>query len=140
MGPNHALLACKLRHLGTSGVAKNGVVSYITGVYSRWVVPVTHSQRELGPVPPVLKFRPALRVARAVILFGEVLMATGTVKWFNATKGFGFIQPEDGSKDVFVHISALERAGIARLNEGQRVSYDVVTERGKSAAGNLKAL
>lgn len=89
---------------------------------------------------PVLKFRPALRVARAVILFGEVLMATGTVKWFNATKGFGFIQPEDGSKDVFVHISAVERAGIARLNEGQRVSYDVVTERGKSAAGNLKAL
>jgi CspA family cold shock protein len=67
-------------------------------------------------------------------------MATGTVKWFNATKGFGFIQPEDGSKDVFVHISAVERAGIQRLNEGQRVSYDVVTERGKSAAGNLKAL
>jgi CspA family cold shock protein len=67
-------------------------------------------------------------------------MATGTVKWFNATKGFGFIQPEDGSKDVFVHISAVERAGIQRLNEGQRVSYDVVSERGKSAAGNLKAL
>ncbi|MGE4063482.1 MAG: cold-shock protein [Rhodospirillaceae bacterium] len=67
-------------------------------------------------------------------------MATGTVKWFNATKGYGFIQPEDGSKDVFVHISAVERAGIQRLNEGQRVSYDVVTERGKSAAGNLKAL
>ena len=67
-------------------------------------------------------------------------MATGTVKWFNATKGYGFIQPEDGSKDVFVHISAVERAGIQRLNEGQRVSYDVVSERGKTAAGNLKAL
>ncbi|MCA0201317.1 MAG: cold-shock protein [Proteobacteria bacterium] len=67
-------------------------------------------------------------------------MATGTVKWFNATKGYGFIQPEDGSKDVFVHVSAVERAGIQRLNEGQRVSYDVVSERGKSAAGNLKAL
>ena len=67
-------------------------------------------------------------------------MANGTVKWFNATKGFGFIQPEDGSKDVFVHISAVERAGIARLNEGQRVSYDIVSERGKSSAGNLKAL
>lgn len=67
-------------------------------------------------------------------------MPTGTVKWFNATKGFGFIQPEDGSKDVFVHISAVERAGIQRLNEGQRVSFDVVNERGKSAAGNLKAL
>lgn len=99
----------------------------------------TLNESSVGSLP-VLKFRPALRVARAVILFGEVLMATGTVKWFNATKGFGFIQPEDGSKDVFVHISAVERAGIARLNEGQRVSYDVVTERGKSAAGNLKAL
>ncbi len=67
-------------------------------------------------------------------------MANGTVKWFNAQKGFGFIQPEDGSKDVFVHISAVERAGIARLNEGQKVSYDIVQERGKSSAGNLKAL
>ena len=66
-------------------------------------------------------------------------MSMGTVKWFNSSKGFGFIQPEDGSKDVFVHISAVERAGIQRLNEGQRVSYDVVSERGKSAAGNLKA-
>jgi CspA family cold shock protein len=66
-------------------------------------------------------------------------MATGTVKWFNAQKGFGFIQPDDGSKDVFVHISAVEAAGLRGLNEGQKVSYDVVTERGKSAAGNLKA-
>jgi CspA family cold shock protein len=67
-------------------------------------------------------------------------MATGTVKWFNAQKGFGFIQPDDGSKDVFVHISAVERAGIARLDEGQKVSFDVLEERGKSAAGNLKTL
>ncbi len=67
-------------------------------------------------------------------------MALGTVKWFNATKGFGFIQPEGGGQDVFVHISAVERAGIAQLNEGQKVSYDVVSERGKSSAGNLKAL
>ena len=67
-------------------------------------------------------------------------MATGTVKWFNAQKGFGFIQPDDGSKDVFVHVSAVERAGIARLDEGQKVSFDVVQERGKSAAGNLKAV
>lgn len=66
-------------------------------------------------------------------------MATGTVKWFNATKGFGFIQPESGEKDVFVHISAVERAGMGTLKEGQRVSYDVVTERGKQAADNLKA-
>lgn len=65
-------------------------------------------------------------------------MATGTVKFFNAGKGFGFIQPENGDKDVFVHISAVERAGMSTLKEGQRVSYDVVTERGKSAAGNLK--
>ena len=66
-------------------------------------------------------------------------MPVGTVKWFNTTKGFGFIQPEDGSKDVFVHISAVERAGIARLNDGQKLSYDIQQERGKSSAGNLKA-
>lgn len=66
-------------------------------------------------------------------------MAIGTVKWFNTTKGFGFIQPEDGGADVFVHISAVERAGLRSLNEGQRVSFDIVKERGKSAAGNLKA-
>jgi cold shock protein len=68
-------------------------------------------------------------------------MATGTVKWFNTQKGFGFIQPSDGGKDVFVHISALEQAGISNLAEGQKVSYDVVTtDRGKTAAGNLKAM
>ena len=66
-------------------------------------------------------------------------MATGTVKFFNTQKGFGFITPSDGSKDVFVHISAVERAGMSTLNEGQRVSYEVITERGKQAAGNLKA-
>ena len=65
-------------------------------------------------------------------------MANGTVKWFNAQKGFGFIQPEDGSKDVFVHISAVERAGIERLTEGQKLSYDLQSERGKTSAGNLK--
>jgi CspA family cold shock protein len=65
-------------------------------------------------------------------------MANGTVKWFNAQKGFGFIQPSDGSKDVFVHVSAVERAGLPGLTEGQQVSFDVVTERGKTAAGNLK--
>ena len=65
-------------------------------------------------------------------------MASGTVKWFNPDKGFGFIQPQDGSKDVFVHISAVQAAGINGLNDGQKVSYDVVTERGKQAAANLK--
>jgi CspA family cold shock protein len=67
-------------------------------------------------------------------------MATGTVKWFNTQKGYGFIQPEDGSKDVFVHISAVQRAGLTGLNEGQRVSFDVLQERGKAAAGNLKTI
>jgi len=66
-------------------------------------------------------------------------MAIGTVKFFNAAKGFGFIEPEAGSKDVFVHITAVERAGMDTLSEGQRVSFDVVEERGKDAAANLKA-
>ncbi|MBM3347668.1 MAG: cold-shock protein [Betaproteobacteria bacterium] len=66
-------------------------------------------------------------------------MPIGTVKWFNATKGFGFIQPEGGSKDVFVHISAVEKSSLGTLSEGQRVSFDILTERGKQSAGNLKA-
>lgn len=65
-------------------------------------------------------------------------MATGIVKWFNPTKGFGFIQPENGTSDIFVHISAVESAGIRTLNEGQRVSYDVATNKGKVSAANLK--
>ena len=67
-------------------------------------------------------------------------MANGTVKWFNSTKGFGFIQPEDGGKDVFVHISAVERAGLRGLNEGQQVNYELQDERGRTAAVNLKPL
>ena len=68
-------------------------------------------------------------------------MAKGTVKWFNDQKGFGFIQPDDGSKDVFVHISAVERAGLRTLKEGQKVSFEIVTDKrtGKSSAGNLTA-
>ena len=65
-------------------------------------------------------------------------MATGTVKWFNVQKGFGFIQPEGGGKDVFVHITAVQAAGLQTLNENQKVTYEVVTERGKQAAANLK--
>ena len=65
-------------------------------------------------------------------------MANGTVKWFNATKGFGFIQPDGGNKDVFVHISAVERAGLTTLNENQTVEYDLVENRGKTSAENLK--
>ncbi len=65
-------------------------------------------------------------------------MPTGTVKWFNATKGFGFIQPDNGGADVFVHISAVERAGLRGLREGQKVSFELATERGKTAAADLK--
>jgi CspA family cold shock protein len=67
-------------------------------------------------------------------------MANGTVKWFNTTKGYGFIQPEEGGADVFVHISAVERAGLRSLNEGQRVAFELQKERGKTAAVNLKPL
>ena len=67
-------------------------------------------------------------------------MPQGTVKWFNSQKGFGFIQPSDGSKDVFVHISAVERAGMRGLNEGQKISFDLIEDRksGKMSAGNLR--
>ena len=65
-------------------------------------------------------------------------MATGTVKWFNVQKGYGFIQPEDGSKDVFVHISAVEQAGMNGLNEGQKVSYQIEARQGKTSAVDLK--
>lgn len=69
-------------------------------------------------------------------------MATGTVKWFNSQKGFGFIQPSDGGKDVFVHISAVERSGMGNLTEGQQVSYELMTDRmrGKTSAENLRAV
>jgi cold shock protein len=68
------------------------------------------------------------------------LVSKGTVKWFNATKGYGFIQPDDGSKDVFVHISAVERAGLGTLNDGQKVSFEIVTDRrsGKASADQLR--
>jgi CspA family cold shock protein len=76
-------------------------------------------------------------LARVFVM--EAIMAIGTVKFFDSTKGFGFIQPESGEKDVFVHISAVENAGMDTLTEGQRISYEVITERGKLAASNLKA-
>ena len=72
------------------------------------------------------------------LLEGKITMATGTVKWFNPTKGFGFIEPNDGSSDAFVHISAVERAGLSSLNEGQKVSYELQQgNNGKSSAENL---
>ena len=76
--------------------------------------------------------------AESRFLLEEITMATGTVKWFNPAKGFGFIEPEDGSKDAFVHISAVERAGLTTLNEGQKVSYELQPgQNGKSSAENL---
>jgi cold shock protein len=74
-----------------------------------------------------------------VLRIEEATLATGTVKWFNPTKGFGFIVPNDGSKDVFVHISAVQRAGLQTLNEGQKLNYELATERGRTAAVNIKA-
>jgi CspA family cold shock protein len=79
---------------------------------------------------------PTLRVLR--LDWGENDVATGTVKWFNPTKGYGFIQPDTGGKDIFVHISAVERAGLSSLNEGAKVSYEVVANRGKESAENLR--
>lgn len=67
-------------------------------------------------------------------------MKTGTVKWFNATKGYGFIKPEDGSKDVFVHISALQKAGLTELQEGQNLSFELESNKGKTSAVNLKVM
>jgi CspA family cold shock protein len=69
---------------------------------------------------------------------GSADVATGTVKWFNPSKGFGFIQPDNGGRDVFVHISAVERAGLSSLNEGAKVSYEIVANRGKESAENLR--
>jgi CspA family cold shock protein len=79
------------------------------------------------------KFSPLLLKVK-----GSADVATGTVKWFNATKGFGFIQPDSGGKDVFVHISAVERAGLSSLNEGAKVSYEEQENRGKTSAENLR--
>jgi CspA family cold shock protein len=86
----------------------------------------------------VLKRASGARVGQPKRQRREASMATGTVKWFNAQKGFGFIQPEGGGKDVFVHITAVQAAGLNGLDEGQKVTFEVVRERGKEAAANLK--
>src|SRR5207302_11425512 len=92
----------------------------------------------LSPLPRVSFFL-VRHVSSAWAEFsGERNVATGTVKWFNPTKGSGFIQPQGGGKDVFVHISAVERAGLSSLNEGANIEYEVVSNRGKESAENLK--
>ena len=77
-------------------------------------------------------------VLAAIVIAREADVATGTVKWFNANKGYGFIQPDTGGRDVFVHISAVERAGLSSLNEGAKVSYEETENRGKTSAENLR--
>ena len=102
------------------------------------------------PVPDALREGPAFTLAgpsfagflspslRVLESIGRTNVATGTVKWFNSTKGYGFIQPDGGGKDVFVHISAVEKAGFSSLAEGAKVSYEIVSDRGKESAGNLR--
>ena len=95
---------------------------------------LTTSFQNFDPERPQSRGRPSRKRKGCFV-------SKGTVKWFNATKGFGFIQPDDGSKDVFVHISAVERAGLSTLHDGQKVSFEVVTDRrsGKPSADQLRA-
>jgi CspA family cold shock protein len=87
-----------------------------------------------------LEYGPVGDAAGCTTSLKEAKMATGTVKWFNAQKGYGFIQPDDGSKDVFVHISAVERSGIGNLREGQKLNYELERgQQGKTSAVNLRA-
>jgi cold shock protein len=93
--------------------------------------------RGFTPAGPFFR-RISVTIISCFRIDGRIDVATGTVKWFNASKGFGFIQPDNGGKDVFVHISAVERAGLSSLNEGAKVSYEVVANRGKESAENLR--
>jgi CspA family cold shock protein len=88
--------------------------------------------------PVALATKSPIRITSSKIVTWEIEMARGTVKWFNPTKGYGFIQPQAGGKDVFVHISAVERAGLSTLNEGQHLEYEIEENRGKASAVHLK--
>ena len=98
--------------------------------------------RLLMMLPRIRQLRPARPSSGVAVRFVEVFMAQGTVKWFNAQKGFGFIAPEDGGNDVFVHISAVERAGLNGLQDGQKIGYEMVNDRrtGRASADNLQAV
>lgn len=120
----------------TGKSAHDALATYVSAyLFATCRVPRSPFQR-LPATIQLFVYAPDLR---ATICYGGLNMAIGTVKFFNPAKGFGFIAPEDGEKDVFVHISAVERGGMSTLSEGQRISYDVVTERGKLAADNIKA-
>lgn len=99
--------------------------------------PASEGRRGASGIPGTFCLH-KLRAPRSDRTEFDAAMAIGTVKWFNTTKGFGFIMPQDGGKDVFVHITAVQAAGLRGLDEGQKVSYEVVMERGKAAATNLK--
>jgi len=105
-----------------------------------WLAATTFAQRKyFGAVQPcVVRRKSAACVSTWFRLPEKAQMPTGNVKWFNPTKGYGFIQPQGGGQDVFVHISAVERAGLTTLNEGQQVEFEIVNNRGKSSAENLK--
>jgi cold shock protein len=85
-----------------------------------------------------LAAQPSIRIKSVIVTWENSTMGRGTVKWFNPTKGYGFIQPQEGGRDVFVHVSAVERAGLSTLNEGQHIDYEIEESRGKSSAVNLK--
>lgn len=102
--------------------------------------PVRCYRASADDIPAQIETRVAV-ASREQLLTRGIVMASGTVKWFNSTKGFGFIQPDDGGQDAFVHISAVERAGMRDLREGQKVSYELVQDKrsGKVSADNLRA-
>jgi CspA family cold shock protein len=122
-----------------SGVARNGLVfSSETAYVGRAKLLLSTCCLLLGFSCDSDDTEPGHRTTRMANIKGDITMANGTVKWFNATKGFGFIAPAQGSKDVFVHISALERAGIRQLNDGQAVTYDLENDRnGRESAVNI---
>ena len=120
------------------GAAEEPIYIFVDSPVVRLALPSAIERRTCSR--SVLKFDPSLAFERRQHWFSEgTLMTIGTVKWFNPQKGYGFIQPEDGSKDVFVHISAVERSGMGNLVEGQKVSFELERgDRGKTSAVNLK--